>query len=445
MGESRKTAVDIVRKLREAGYEALFAGGCVRDMVMGHAPADFDIATSATPGEVMDLFRRTVAVGTQFGVVLVLIGRDQYEVATFRSDEGYVDGRRPVGVTFTNAREDALRRDFTINALFYDPVGDEVIDYVDGQGDIDRGIIRTVGDPFERFGEDKLRMVRAVRFAARFVFEIEEATFEAIKRFSRNVTQVSWERIGDEVEKTLTGPNRGRALQLLADTSLLKQILPEVHRMIGVPQPEAHHPEGDVFEHTKMTLDYLCEGTDRQPSSVLAIASLLHDVGKPPTFTVADRIRFNGHEVVGADIAERVCRRLKLSNEKRRAIVDIVSNHMRFIHAREMRESTRRRMLQRATFPEELEMHRADCLASHGSLEIHEFLKEKFESLSDEEIKPPPLIRGQDLISLGLRPGPPFGEILRAVEELQLEGKVRSREDAMEWVKANYPVDKASD
>jgi len=438
MGESRKVAVEIVRKLREAGHEALFAGGCVRDMVMGNDPADYDIATSATPEEVMKLFRRTVAVGAQFGVVLVLVRGKQYEVATFRSDEGYKDGRRPVSVTYTDAKEDALRRDFTINALFYDPVEDRVIDYVEGRRDIERGIIRTVGDPFERFEEDKLRMVRAVRFAARFDFEIEESTLEAVKKFSPNVTQVSWERIGDEMEKTLTGSNRGRALQLLADTSLLKQVLPEVHKMMGIPQPEVHHPEGDVFEHTKMALDNLCQETEEQASSVLAFATLLHDVGKPPTFKVADRIRFNGHEVVGARIADRVCRRLRLSGDKRKKIVDIVSNHMRFMHAQEMRESKLKKMLQRETFLDELEMHRADCLASHGSLEIYNFLRERFESLSAEEIKPPPLIGGDDLIELGLKPGPLFGEILRAVEEMQLEGKLTSSDEAMEWVRRGY-------
>lgn len=438
MGELKRAAVQIVEKLREAGHEAFFAGGCVRDMVMGNEPADYDVATSATPEEVMKLFRRTVAVGAQFGVVVVLSNGHQYEVATFRSDEGYVDGRRPRKVTYTDAKEDALRRDFTINALFYDPIDDETIDYVDGRRDIEGKVIRTVGDPFERFEEDKLRMVRAVRFAARFDFAIEPRTLDAIKEFSPNVTQVSWERIGEEMEKILTGPNRGYALQLLAETLLLEQTLPEVHQMIGVPQPEVHHPEGDVFEHTKLTLDNLYHDSNERPSSVLAFATLLHDVGKPGTFAVTDRIRFNGHEVLGAKIADKVCKRLKLSNEKRKQVLDIVGNHMRFIPVREMRESTLKRMLQRGTFPNELEMHRADCLASHGSLEIYDFLKEKFESLSQEEIKPPPLIRGGDLIEVGLTPGPLFGEILAAVEEMQLEGKFTSKEQAMGWVKEKY-------
>jgi poly(A) polymerase len=438
MTDSRKTAAEIVQRLREAGHKALFAGGCVRDMVMGNEPADYDIATSAKPQQVMELFRRTVPVGAQFGVVLVLADEKQYEVATFRSDEGYEDGRRPSGVRYTNAREDALRRDFTINALFYDPLEERVIDYVDGRRDIERKIIRTVGDPFARFEEDKLRMVRAVRFATRFGFQIEEATLEAIKKYSSNVTQVSWERIGEELEKTLTGPNRGMALQLLADTSLLKHILPEVHQMIGVPQPEAHHPEGDVFEHTKMSLDNVCIETGCQPSSVLAFATLLHDVGKPLTLTIEDRIRFSGHEVVGAKIADKVCRRLRLSSEKREKIEDIVANHMRFIHAQEMRESKLKKMLQSETFLEELEMHRADCLASHGSLEIYDFLKMKLASLPEEEIKPPPLIRGDDLIELGLTPGPLFGEILGAVEEMQLEGDLKTKEEALVWVRQNY-------
>ncbi len=438
MGESKNTAIEIVHRLREAGHEALFAGGCVRDMLMGNDPADFDIATSATPEQVMKLFRRTVGVGAQFGVVLVILRGKQYEVATFRSDQGYADGRRPIGVTFTNAKEDALRRDFTINALLYDPVKDEVVDYVDGRRDIESKIVRTVGDPFERFSEDKLRMIRAVRFAARFDFQIEPSTFDAIQKFAVNITQVSWERIGDEMEKILTGPNCGRALQMLADVSLLKQILPEVDKMIGVPQPEAHHPEGDVFEHTKLALDNLHSGTGELPSSALAFATLLHDVGKPLTFEIADRIRFSGHEVVGAQIAEKVCRRLRLSGDKREKIVDIVSNHMRFIHAQEMRESKLKRMLQRDTFLDELEMHRADCLASHGSLEIYDFLKEKLESLPEEEIKPQPLIKGDDLISLGLTPGPLFGQILRAVEDMQLERKLTSKEEAIAWVKENY-------
>ncbi len=438
MGESRKAAVEIVQKLREAGHEALFAGGCVRDMLMGNQPADYDIATSATPEEVMKLFRRTVPVGAQFGVVLVLFRGRQYEVATFRSDEGYLDGRRPQRVTYTDAKEDALRRDFTINALFYDPVKEEVIDYVDGRRDIERKIVRTVGEPLDRFEEDKLRMVRAVRFAARFDFEIEEFTLEAIKKFSANVTQVSWERIGHEVERILTGPNRGRALQILSDTTLLQRILPEVHKTMGVPQPEKHHPEGDVFEHTKIALDNLCRESGGEPGSVLAFATLLHDVGKPLTYEVADRIRFSGHDVVGERIAEKVCRRLRLSGEKSRKIADIVANHMRFIPAKEMRESTLKKMLQRETFLDELEMHRADCLASHGNLDIYDFLKEKLESLSKEEIKPPPLIRGGDLIGLGFTPGPLFGEILRAVEEMQLEGKLCSGEEAIEWVRENY-------
>jgi poly(A) polymerase len=444
MAGSKNAAIEIVRKLRRAGYEALFAGGCVRDMLMGNEPADYDIATSAAPEEVMKLFRRTVAVGAQFGVVLILFRGKQYEVATFRSDEGYVDGRRPQRVTYTDAREDALRRDFTINALFYDPLRDEVIDYVEGRLDIEKKVIRTVGDPFERFEEDKLRMVRAVRFAARLDFDIEESTLEAIKKFSPNVTQVSWERIGEEIERILTGPNRGPALQLLADTNLLQRILPEVHRMIGVPQPEKHHPEGDVFEHTKMALDNLCRESGGRPGSVLAFATLLHDVGKPLTFEIADRIRFSGHEVVGARIAEKVSRRLRLSGEKRRKIVDMVSNHMRFIPAREMRESTLKKMLQRETFLEELEMHRADCLASHGSLEIYDFLKGKLQSLSKEEIKPPPLLKGGDLIALGLTPGPLFGEILRAVEEMQLEGKLSSTEAAIKWVAGNYLANRKS-
>ncbi len=433
MSKLRDDAVKIVKKLCDAGHQAYFAGGCVRDMVMGNEPTDYDITTNAKPEEVQKLFKKTVAVGAQFGVVLVIVDGKQFEVATFRTEGPYSDGRRPDSVAFATAKEDVKRRDFTINGLLYDPLKDEVLDYVDGKRDIEKKIIRTIGEPLERFEEDKLRMIRAVRFASQLDFKIDEKTFDGIKKLADKITVVSWERIGDELTKIVTGNNRGRALQLLADTTLLRYIMPEVEKMIGVPQPEAFHPEGDVFEHTKLTLDQL-----DKPSDILAFATLFHDIGKPLTFEVTDRIRFSNHDVVGTEITNNICRRLKFSNEKRKKIASIVANHMRFMHAMEMRESKLKKLLQRDTFLEELELHRADCLASHRNLDIYNFLKEKYEELGEEEIKPEPLINGNDLIELGLSPGPIFKEILTKVEEMQLENKLKSKKKALEWVKKNY-------
>ena len=431
----RANAERIVGTLRAAGHEAYFAGGCVRDLVMGAAPHDYDVTTSARPEQVMALFERTVPVGAAFGVVLVILGGREYEVATFRTEGAYSDGRHPDKVAYATAEEDVKRRDFTINGLLYDPVEKRVLDYVGGRADIARRVVRTIGDPDERFAEDQLRLIRAVRFAARLGFEIERTTMSALTRLAPTVTSVSWERIRDELVKMLVGPNRGTALRMLHETRLLAAVLPEVEATAGVEQPTQFHPEGDVFEHTVLVLDALDE-----PSPVRALGALLHDVGKPPTFSESDRIRFNNHDVVGAELADAVCKRLKLSNEARAQVVDIVRNHMRFMHAPEMRESTLKRLLRRETFADELAVHKADCVASHGDMTVYDYLVRKMAELPPEVIKPAPLITGHDLIAAGYVPGPLFGEILDAVEDLQLEGALTSHDEAMTWVAEHYPL-----
>ena len=429
-----RQAVEIVRELKKAGHEAFLVGGCVRDLLMGRTPQDFDIATSARPEEVGRLFPRTIPVGIQFGVQMVLKGEHPYEVATFRTDGEYQDGRRPEGVLFSGPKEDALRRDFTVNGLFYDPVGRKITDYVGGREDLRRRIIRAIGDPCGRFREDRLRMLRAVRFAAVLGFEIEPATFRAIREQSDRIREVSPERVRDEMVKLFTGPRAGRGLTLMDESGLLEVLLPEVARMKGVAQPPEFHPEGDVFVHTRMVLEGL-----RGPSAVLAIGALLHDVGKPPTFRVADRIRFDGHDRVGAKMSEAICRRLRFSNAETDAISEIVGNHMRFKDVKQMRLSTLKRFLGLATFSDQLKLHRIDCLASHGDLGNWRFLQRKLKQLTPREIKPPPLITGHDLLDLGYKEGPALGTILRSVEEKQLEKELCSKEEALSWVRKQFP------
>ncbi|PIQ82916.1 MAG: phosphohydrolase [Candidatus Omnitrophica bacterium CG11_big_fil_rev_8_21_14_0_20_64_10] len=429
-----KTALTVLRRLRNAGHKAFLVGGCVRDMVMERVPKDFDIATSARPDAVRRLFPKTVAVGAQFGVILVVSGSHTFEVATFRSDQGYRDGRHPTGVTFSTPRQDALRRDFTINGLFWDPGTRRVIDYVGGRADIQRRLLRTIGKPEERFKEDRLRVLRAVRFSAVLGFAIHPDTLAAVKRFASKLTGVSAERIREELVKLLSGPDPGRGLELLDATGLLPAILPEVEKMKGVPQPPEFHPEGDVFVHTVLVLKQL-----KRPSPVLGLAALLHDIGKPPTFKVAERIRFDGHDQVGAGMARTVCRRLRFSNAETDAVCEIVRNHMKFKDVRQMRVATLKRFMAEGTFAEQLKMHRADCMGSHKDLSNWEFLREKLKEFSQEEIHPAPLITGHDLIGLGYKPGPRMGEILRAVQEQQLEQKLTDRDGALAWVEQQFP------
>ncbi|MGH7198440.1 MAG: CCA tRNA nucleotidyltransferase [Candidatus Omnitrophota bacterium] len=427
----KKIALQIVRRLREHGHEAYFVGGCVRDLLLKKSPKDFDVATDAVPKKVASLFSKTVPVGAQFGVMLVVEGGETFEVATFRTDEGYKDGRRPTGVRFTDAKEDALRRDFTVNGLFYDPVSRKVMDWIGGEQDLRKKIIRAIGNPAKRFEEDKLRMLRAIRFASVLGFKIEPKTFSAVKKRASKIHEVSQERVRDELVKMFTGPHPALALSLLDKAGLLKEVLPEINRMKGVRQPKAFHPEGDVFVHTRLLLAQL-----KNPTALLAFGCLLHDVGKPATYRRADRIRFHGHDRVGARISEKILERLRFPNELKSRIVACVEGHMRFKDVKKMRASTLKRFLQRDTIETELEQHRVDCLASHGDLGNWRFLKKKMRTMSREEIKPKPLIKGGDLLSMGFPESPLIGKILRAVEERQLEGKLSTREEALAWVKS---------
>ena len=426
-------ALKILQALRGAGYEAYFVGGCVRDLLLKKKPKDFDIASNATPSQVQALFPKTVPVGAQFGVMLVMSEGLPFEVATFRTDLGYQDGRRPSGVRFTEAKEDAVRRDFTVNGLFYDPISRKVMDWVDGRKDLKAKRIRAIGDPRKRFTEDKLRMLRAVRFASCLGFTIDPATLKAVRKLAPQIRVVSGERVRDELVKMFTGEHPALALRLLDKTGLLKYVLPEVEAMKGVQQPKAYHPEGDVFKHTLLLLDQL-----KRPDAVLAFGALLHDVGKPPTFRRSDRIRFNGHEVVGARMTDAILTRLRFSNDLKERIIACVEGHMRFKDVKRMKQSTLKKMMQRGTFVTELEQHRVDCLASHGDLSNWRFLKKKVREFGKETIKPKPLLSGKDLLQLGLAEGPKIGQILRAVEEAQLEGQLTTPEDALAWVKKNF-------
>ena len=430
-----RIAVGMVRRMRERGYDAYFVGGCVRDMLMGREQHEYDIATSARPEEVSALFHRVVPVGKQFGVMLVIEEGHAFHVATFRSDMEYRDGRKPTGVVFSSAREDVLRRDFTVNGLLYDPLEGHLHDFVEGERDIRGKLIRTIGEPRRRFAEDKLRLLRAVRFSSTLGFEIEGETLRAIKELATEIGVVSQERIRDELVKIMIGPRAGSGLDLLDETGLLEVILPEVYAMKGVKQPERFHPEGDVFEHTKQMLNRM-EG----PSVVLAFAVLLHDVGKPPTFVVRDRIRFPKHQTVGAKLARDVCDRLRFPGHVRDRIAACVENHMIFLDAGRMRESTIKRLINRPTFEDELELHRLDCLASDLDLSAWEYLVRKREEYSREEISPAPLITGRDLLSCGYPEGRLIGEILIAVEEMQLEDRLKSREEVLEWVRKRWPL-----
>ena len=451
MAESAKSAaIEIVRTLRERGYQAYLVGGCVRDLLLGREPADYDVSTDAHPEEVMRIFPKTWAVGAQFGVVLVpaeSVAADHHrspdhpmtvEVATFRSDGLYTDGRHPNEVTYSkDPREDVQRRDFTINGLLLDPTTNQVLDHVGGLADLQHQIIRTIGSPDKRFGEDKLRMLRAVRFAARFGYKIDPDTLRAIKQLAPQIAQVSRERVRDELTKMLTEGRARRAFELLDQTGLLHEVLPEVEKMKGVEQPPQFHPEGDVWIHTLLMLEMLPPSASR----TLGWGALLHDVGKPPTFRVApDRIRFDNHVEVGVAMAEDIARRLRMSNDDTHQVSALVGQHMRFADALKMKPSTLKRFMRQPRFPEHLEMHRIDCLASHGDLTIYDYLTRRLEETRPEELRPRPLITGHDLLAMGYKPGPSFREILSAVEDAQLEGRIATREEAFDLVRRDYPV-----
>jgi poly(A) polymerase len=434
-------AVGIVRRLSDAGHRAVLAGGCVRDCLLGREPKDYDVATAARPDQVQELFPHSLEVGAAFGVICVLGDRPspgeprlQVEVATFRRDGDYVDGRHPDGVEFADEVEDVKRRDFTVNGLLYDPLKDEVMDYVGGRKDLAGRSIRAIGDPRQRFREDRLRMLRAARFAAALDFRIDGLTASAIRKEAAHIHDVSAERIRDELTKMLTGPSPRRAMELLKSLRLLQEVLPEVDALAGVEQPPRFHPEGDVWVHTLLLLAEL----DHAPLT-LALAALLHDVGKPPTFVRArDRVRFNEHEKVGAEMTDEILRRLKYPREVIERVTDLVGQHMAFKDVKRMRPAKLKRFLRRPSFDEHLELHRLDCLASHGRLEAHQFCRRQLAALPDEKLRPAPLIDGEDLKRLGLKPGPIFKQILKDVEDGQLEGRLESREAALEYVCEQY-------
>ena len=436
MEETRQAATQIVQRLRGAGFAAYFVGGCVRDIVMEREPKDFDVATSALPTQVIEMFPGSLTVGAQFGVVIVPCEKGNVEVATFRSDGVYADGRHPVHVEYAkSAEEDVRRRDFTINGMLFDPIESKVLDYVGGQADIRRRRVRTIGDPQKRFSEDRLRMLRAVRFAARFSFELDSGTAEAIRNLASEIRMVSAERIRDEILKILTEGHARRGLELLDSTGLLKQVLPEIKAMQGVEQPPEFHPEGDVWKHTLMMLDGL-----KMPTPTLALGVLLHDVGKPRTFTVRERIRFDNHVEVGAKMAEDICRRLRLSTHETERVVELVRHHLRFKDLPQMKRSTKIRFLRMDGFPEHLELHRLDCTASHGKLDNYNLALEILGQIPEKEIRPPRLITGEDLIRDGYTPGPLFKQILQAVEDAQLEGQIRTPKDALHLVHERFPL-----
>jgi poly(A) polymerase len=471
---SKMFAISIVRTLREKGHQAYLVGGCVRDLLLGREPADYDVATDARPEEVMRIFPETYAVGAQFGVVLVPLPGDSrqsgilseeggahsapasqskdlhfsqhkscVEVATFRCDIGYSDGRHPDKVRFSrDPPEDVRRRDFTINGLLFDPLEEKVLDFVGGQDDLRAGIIRAIGDPKLRFAEDKLRMLRAVRFAARFEYTIDPATFAAIQELAAQIHQVSPERVRDELTRMLTEGHAKRAFELLDQSGLLREVLAEIGAMKGVEQPPEFHPEGDVYVHTLLLLENLphpCPPT-------LAWGALLHDVAKPPTFRRApDRIRFDEHASVGVKMAEAICQRLRFSNHETEQILALVGNHMRFGDVERMKPSTFKRFIRLRQFVQHLELHRLDCQASHRSLRLYEYTKKKMAELPPGAIRPEPLVTGDDLIAAGYTPGPRFKEILTAVEDAQLEGRLNSKDEALQLVRSDFPRDAAAD
>jgi tRNA nucleotidyltransferase/poly(A) polymerase len=435
----RELADAICATLRGGGYQALLCGGCVRDLLLGREPADYDVTTDATPEQVTALFPESVAVGAQFGVVLIPRDGLKVEVATFRSDVGYSDGRHPDSVVYARTpEEDVQRRDFTINGLLMRPETGDVLDFVGGQADLKAGVIRAIGEPDRRFREDKLRLMRAVRFAARFGFAVAPETLDAVRRHAREVTSVSGERLRDELTKLLTEGAGRSGFELLEETGLLAEVLPEVVAMKGIEQPPQYHPEGDVWTHTLLMI----EGLPAGGSATLAWGVLLHDVGKPPTFRsvaeTGDRIRFDGHVDVGVRMAEEICRRFRFSNEDTEQILALIANHMRFKDVEQMRAATLKRFVRLPGFEEHMQLHRLDCLSSHRRLDAYEFVRRVLQETPPERIHPPRLLTGDDLSAMGYRPGPVFSEILRSLEDAQLEGEIETREEARDYVRSKF-------
>lgn len=435
MPDARAAAASLARRLAEAGHVALFAGGCVRDRLLGKEPKDYDIATSATPAQVIRLFPGSNEVGAHFGVVIAKTKGHHVEIATFRTDGSYRDGRRPDTVTFSTPEEDAQRRDFTINGLFENPATGALIDHVGGRADLDARVLRAIGNPADRFAEDSLRLLRAVRFAVTLGFEIEPATWAAMCRHADGLARISPERIREEFSRILVLPDRARGLQLLVDSGLIRHFLPEVLDLIGCDQPPEFHPEGDVYTHTRIMLEMLGDPAPLE----LCLAVLLHDIAKPPTRTFdgeAGRIRFNGHDALGATMAEEILRRLRYPNDVIESVSFMVSRHMQFMNVRQMKVSKLKRFMAAPTFPLEIELHRVDCGSSNGLTENLDYVLAKRDEFAAAPLIPPPLVTGRDLIALGQQPGPRFKELLEAVETEQLEGRLTDRDSALEWVKA---------
>jgi len=431
--DARQNAVSLARRLKAAGYVAYFAGGCVRDRLRGKEPKDFDIATSATPAQVTRLFPGSNEVGAHFGVVIAKERGTAVEIATFRTDGSYKDGRRPETVTYSTPEEDAQRRDFTINGLFEDPESGEVIDFVGGQADLAAGVLRAIGNPADRFAEDSLRLLRAVRFATTLGFDIEAATWTAMKEHAEGLLRISPERIRDEFSRIIVLPARSRGLALLVDSGLIQHFMPEVLPMIGCEQPPEWHPEGDVYAHTRIMLEMLADDAPLE----LCLAVLLHDIAKPPTQTfdeAAGRIRFNGHDALGATMAEEILRRLRYPNHVIEEVAFIVSRHMQFMNVQQMRTSKLKRFMAAPTFPLELDLHRVDCASSNGFTDNLEYLIAKREEFAAEPLIPKPLVSGHDLMAMGIEPGPRFKDILEAVQTEQLEGRLTDRAEALAWV-----------
>jgi poly(A) polymerase len=434
-----KQARFVVEQLRAAGFTAYYAGGCVRDMLRGVPPHDYDVATDARPEQVQRLFPRTVSVGAHFGVVCVLLGEFSFEVASFRADGLYLDGRHPESVTFSSPQEDAARRDFTVNGMFYDPVESRVIDFVGGQRDLEGKVLRAIGDPAQRFKEDRLRMLRAVRFAAVLRFDVDPATWHAVRGASAQIHEVSAERIREELVKIFLCPQRVRGFDLLDESGLMKEILPEIEALKGCEQPPEFHPEGDVYVHTRLMLELLPETV----SLPLVLAVLFHDIGKPATYSfdpVDRRIRFSGHDKFGAEMTEAILSRLRFSRREIEATVEAVAQHMVFKDVQQMRVSKLKRFMARPGFEDEIELHRVDCTSSHGMLDNYHFLKAKREEFAQEPLIPPPLLTGRDLIALGFKPGPRFKEILEAVQSRQLEMTLSDVDAALAFVRETFPV-----
>ena len=428
---AREAALELARRLTAAGHQALFAGGCVRDRLLGHSPKDYDIATSARPGEVLKLFPGANEVGAHFGVVIAKHGGFHVEIATFRTDGSYKDGRRPETVTFSTAEEDAQRRDFTMNGLFERPETGEVIDYVGGLADLRAGLLRAIGDPVARFTEDGLRLLRALRFSTTLGFEIAAETLAAIRECAPLLDRISPERLRDEFTKILGSPRRRAGVEMLVETDLMVHIVPEFLKTLGCEQPPEWHPEGDVYTHTCIMLEML----EPHAPLELCLAVLLHDIGKPPCQTFGDRIRFNGHDAMGAAMADTILRRLRYPNDVIAAVVAMVARHMQFMNVQQMRTAKLKRFMAEPTFQKEMELHRVDCGSSNGFTDNYEFLKAKEEEFAAQPLIPPPLVSGRDLIQLGLAPGPRFKEILETIQTEQLEGRILDRGPALDYLK----------